>query len=145
MLNMLWAVTEKAGNAMGKWRRDTQLCLRDSQAVEKKHPEGKGKTGIPQKEYIPHYAVKSKSRHSRDMAIDFKVLGMYLLSLSKWFGTFQIEPQLVCPGTPEFQELGLLLLYICFVHRHMEIFYLFVILMQWFITVVEGDHEFWGF
>lgn len=51
--------------------------------VEKNLPGGKGRMGTSQKEYMPHCAVESKSRHSRDITVNFKVLGMYLSSLSK--------------------------------------------------------------
>lgn len=47
--------------------------------------------GTSQKEYMPHCAVESKSRHSRDIIVNFKVLGMYLSSLSKWFGNLPIS------------------------------------------------------
>lgn len=51
--------------------------------VEKNLPGGKGRMGTPQKEYMPHCAVESKSRHSGNITVDFKVLGMYLLSVSE--------------------------------------------------------------
>ena len=50
----------------------------------KEPPRREGRKGTPQEEYIVYNcALESKFRHSGDMTVDFKVVIMYLVSLSK--------------------------------------------------------------
>lgn len=73
------------------------------------------------------------------MTADFEVLRLYLSSLSR--GP-QILPNRTSAsqGTPEFQALGRPLEN-TLLHQHMEIFYLFIVLMHWLIMAAEGNQE----